>query len=157
MDPGDDDDDDAGSSGGGGDGSDKEDIFHGVLPLDSERNNAPSKKRKTESGDSGDGTAAGDSLTTFLYGSIGHRPTPRFEVTDPAAEQAMMRAMGLPTALRAMTADVNGDAYEVWASDPSSNAAAIALQNDEGHEERQVARPSLRHRAQREDGGSSMK
>ena len=57
----------------------------------------------------------------------------------PAAndEAELMASMGLPTSLRACTAEGNGDDYEVWSADPSHKAESLAI-----HDATSAASPS---------------
>jgi hypothetical protein len=60
-----------------------------------------------------------------------HPPEPLCMSADE--EQAMMAAMGLPTRLVGQTAELNGDDYSVVASDPSLQAAGLAVGEHNAH------------------------
>ena len=49
--------------------------------------------------------------SAYLYN--GAPPPPPKATADPSNEEALMASMGLPTSLRAFTAAVNNDDYEV--------------------------------------------
>ena len=82
-------------------------VFHGVNPL-------PRAKRKQ---------APVDSHSFFYAGRTAGASTSAFAAPvaaeELAAEEALMRSMGLPTAVRQGDASTNDDHYEVWAADPA--------------------------------------
>eukprot|EP00316_Scyphosphaera_apsteinii_P009400 CAMPEP_0119310318 /NCGR_PEP_ID=MMETSP1333-20130426/18772_1 /TAXON_ID=418940 /ORGANISM="Scyphosphaera apsteinii, Strain RCC1455" /LENGTH=234 /DNA_ID=CAMNT_0007314481 /DNA_START=75 /DNA_END=778 /DNA_ORIENTATION=- len=135
------------------DDDEDEDVFHGVMPLTGSRNSPKRRKTLPESSAFFYSSRASHSAQTSTPGCsrnsrsfLEDAPTPEEkeaqtstpgcsrnslsfleDAPTPEEEEALMVAMGLPTQLRAYTAEVNNDAYQVWASDPSNRLSSCGV------------------------------
>ena len=119
--------------------ADEAEVFRGVLPV------APAATKKQQ-GKKRKNSTSNSSVSAFLYGGGGgasSRNQSARSITEPSidaeAEEALMASMGLPTSLKPHTADVVGDSYEVWSSDPSralgQTGIAAAEEEVQDHED----------------------